>query len=83
MTGLGDRLPLRAVSRRFPSCNRRAAREVATTWQVTLIEPEWGRDTQLWPLVPASLPNRTCGPERDCCPRTLDRRERTLRRRDR
>lgn len=51
MTAIGDRMPPRAVGRTFPGCDRQAVREVVGAWQVTLIDPEWGRDTLLWPFL--------------------------------
>ncbi|ALV39329.1 hypothetical protein [Streptomyces sp. CdTB01] len=50
-TGMGDWLPPRAVRRILPGCDRQAVREVAAAWQVTLIDPVWGRNTVLWPLL--------------------------------
>lgn len=50
-TGVGDWVPPRAVRRILPGCDRQAVREVAAAWQVTLIDPEWGRNTVLWPLL--------------------------------
>ncbi|MFR0367560.1 DUF6919 domain-containing protein [Streptomyces sp. MCC20] len=58
MTGMGDRISPRAIRRTFPGCDRQAVREVIRAWQVTLIDPEWGRDTLLWPLLTRFLNSR-------------------------
>ncbi|MEV6840043.1 hypothetical protein AB0N17_37065 [Streptomyces sp. NPDC051133] len=50
-TGIGDWVSPRAVRRILPGCDRQAVHEVAAAWQVTLIDPEWGRNTVLWPLL--------------------------------
>lgn len=50
-TGMGDWVPPRAVRRILPGCARQAVREVTAAWQVTLIDPDWGRNTVLWPLL--------------------------------
>ncbi|MDX2576715.1 hypothetical protein PV332_14675 [Streptomyces scabiei] len=39
------------MRRILPGCDRQAVREVAAAWQVTLIDPVWGRNTVLWPLL--------------------------------
>ncbi|WP_406490568.1 hypothetical protein OHB06_00835 [Streptomyces sp. NBC_01604] len=62
MTGMGDRISPRAVRRIFPGCGRQAVREVATAWQVTLIDPQWGRDTVLWPFLTHFLNSRQTVP---------------------
>ncbi|MFI6857905.1 DUF6919 domain-containing protein [Streptomyces sp. NPDC050416] len=49
-TGMGNWVPARAVRRILPGCDRLAVREVARAWQVTLIDPVWGRNTVLWPV---------------------------------
>jgi hypothetical protein len=59
MTGMGDRISPRAVRRTFPGCDRQAVREVTRAWQVTLIDPEWGRDTLLWPFLGLFINSRT------------------------
>lgn len=62
MTGMGDRISPRAVRRTFPGCDRQAVREVTRAWQVTLIDPEWGRNTLLWSLLTQFLNSRTLHP---------------------
>ena len=59
MTGMGDRISPRAVRRIFCGCDRQAVREVTRAWQVTLIDPEWGRDTLLWLFLTQFLNSRT------------------------
>lgn len=34
-------------------CHQDAIEELEKAWQVTLVDPEWGRDDQLWPLLEA------------------------------
>ncbi|MFY1599832.1 DUF6919 domain-containing protein [Micromonospora sp. WMMD737] len=36
-------------------CSPAAVRELATSWYVTLVDPVWGRDDQLWPTLAAAL----------------------------
>ncbi|MEU0030755.1 hypothetical protein [Streptomyces sp. NPDC006335] len=57
-TGMGNWVPPRAVRRILPGCDRRAVREVARAWQVTLIDPVWGRNTVLWPALGEVLGSR-------------------------
>ncbi|KMS74199.1 hypothetical protein ACM01_14860 [Streptomyces viridochromogenes] len=65
MTGMGNRLSPRAVRHTFLGCDRQAVREVAKAWQVTLIDPEWGRDTVLWPFLTQFL--NSYGPRHGTC----------------
>ncbi|WP_189786727.1 DUF6919 domain-containing protein [Streptomyces capitiformicae] len=44
-----------ANRRIFPGCDRQAVRKVATAWQITLIDLQWGRDTVLWPFLTTFL----------------------------
>ncbi|MEU0946933.1 hypothetical protein ABZ379_29970 [Streptomyces canus] len=62
MTGTGDRISPRAVRRIFPGCDRQAVREVATAWQITLIDPQWGRNTVLWPFLTRFLKSPQAAP---------------------
>ncbi|MFI8833583.1 DUF6919 domain-containing protein [Streptomyces afghaniensis] len=39
------------MRRILPGCDRLAVRKVARAWQVTLIDPVWGRNTVLWPVL--------------------------------
>ncbi|MEU2625180.1 hypothetical protein ABZ642_45015 [Streptomyces sp. NPDC007157] len=59
MTGMGDRISPRVLRRTFPGCNRQAVREVTRAWQITLIDPEWGRDTLLWSFLAEFLNSLT------------------------
>jgi len=54
-TGVGDHLPPRAVRQIFPSCHSDAVREVIWACQVTIVDPEWGRDDLLWPTLRQAL----------------------------
>ncbi|GGX58131.1 DUF6919 domain-containing protein [Streptomyces chartreusis] len=58
MTGMGDRISPRAVRRTFPGCDRQAVRDVTRARQITLIDPQWGRDTLLWPFLTHFLNSR-------------------------
>lgn len=62
MTGTGDRISPRAVRRIFPGCDRQAVREVATAWEVTLIDPQWGRNTVLCPFLTHFLNSQQAAP---------------------
>jgi hypothetical protein len=35
----------------FTECHPDAVRAMRSAWQVTLIDPEWGRNNRLWPLL--------------------------------
>lgn len=50
-TGIGNRVPPRAVRRIFPGCHPQAVRAVHDAWQITVIDPVWGRNTLLWPVL--------------------------------
>ena len=39
-------------------CSREAVADLATAWQVVVIDPEWGRESYLWPHVSAVLEGR-------------------------
>lgn len=62
-TGMGNRASRRAVRRIFLGCHPQAVRAVTGAWQITVIDPEWGRDTVLWPLL--RLANSSTAPLRD------------------
>jgi hypothetical protein len=50
-TDCGDHLPPREIWRIFLYCHPHAVRAVLDAWQITLIDPQWGRNTLLWPLL--------------------------------
>ncbi|MET9956313.1 hypothetical protein ABZ135_32865 [Streptomyces sp. NPDC006339] len=54
-TGAGHFLGPRAVRQIFLGCRREAVQKVVMTWQVTLIDPEWGRNDLLWATVRRAL----------------------------
>ncbi|MGA4844682.1 DUF6919 domain-containing protein [Streptomyces sp. G45] len=54
-TGVGHFLKPRAVRQIFLSCRADAVQDVVMAWQVTLVDPEWGRDDLLWPTVRRAL----------------------------
>ncbi|MFF0084802.1 DUF6919 domain-containing protein [Streptomyces canus] len=60
MTGTGERISLRAVRRIFHGRARQAVPKVTCAWQITLIDPEWGRDTGLWSVLARFLNSRLC-----------------------
>ncbi|MGW2082305.1 DUF6919 domain-containing protein [Streptomyces sp. NPDC001939] len=35
----------------FPDCHAEAVQDVIGSWQVTIVDPEWGRNDLLWPLL--------------------------------
>ncbi|WP_329583682.1 DUF6919 domain-containing protein [Streptomyces sp. NBC_01361] len=54
-TGVGHFLKPRAVRQIFLGCREEAVQEVVMAWQVTLVDPEWGRDDLLWATVRRAL----------------------------
>jgi hypothetical protein len=51
VTGFGHRLTDTALSTRWDTITDTAWNAVADAWQVTLIDPEWGRNSVLWPAL--------------------------------
>ncbi|MFC9916665.1 DUF6919 domain-containing protein [Streptomyces sp. NPDC127197] len=64
-TGVGDRLPPRAVRQVFPGCHSDTVREVVEAWQVTIVDPEWGRNDLLWPTLRHALAAHQSLPQRE------------------
>ncbi|MFV8127518.1 DUF6919 domain-containing protein [Streptomyces syringium] len=54
-TAFGEKIRPGYLRRIFEGCNRRALRAVVGAWQVTLVDPVWGRDDVLWPALDAAL----------------------------
>ncbi|MEJ8654911.1 hypothetical protein WKI65_44445 [Streptomyces sp. MS1.AVA.3] len=54
-TGVGHFLKPRAVRQVFLGCRAEAVNEVIASWQVTLVDPEWGRADLLWATVRRAL----------------------------
>jgi hypothetical protein len=51
-TSFGAALSRRAVADLiFRGCPMPAVREVCAGWQITIVDPEWGRDDRLWPAL--------------------------------
>lgn len=50
-TTFGMRLGRRHHSSQWPVISRDTFREVTAAWQVTIIDPMWGRDDRLWPVL--------------------------------
>lgn len=50
-TGFGMRLDGRHLACQWPGVAREPFREIAAAWQVTLIDPEYGRNDRLWPVL--------------------------------
>lgn len=55
-TGFGTQLSRRHLRWTYAECNREAQRALSDAWQVTLVDPEWGRDDRLWPLLRRVVP---------------------------
>jgi hypothetical protein len=45
----------RMIAHEWPGVGRQAARELAAGTRLAIIDPEWGRDNQLWPLLTATI----------------------------
>lgn len=50
-TRFGMRLDRRHLTQQWPGIHRDAFRQVAAAWQVAIIDPKWGRDDRLWPVL--------------------------------
>lgn len=58
VTGFGRRIPLRGSGIRFlygGTCHPDAVNAIADAHQVTVIDPEWGRDDWLWPALTVAV----------------------------
>jgi hypothetical protein len=49
--GFGMRLARRHLGSQWPGISRDAFREITAAWQVTVVDPVWGRNDRLWPLL--------------------------------
>jgi hypothetical protein len=50
-TGFGMKLDRRSLSSEWPGIHRDAYRAVSEAWQLTIVDPKWGRDDRLWPVL--------------------------------
>jgi hypothetical protein len=59
-TSFGGRLRRSHLRREYTGCHRDAVGAVLDAHQVTLVDPQWGRDTLLWPCLaePLTAPAR-------------------------
>lgn len=49
--GFGMKLARRHLSCQWPVISRDAFREVSDAWQLTIVDPVWGRDDRLWKVL--------------------------------
>lgn len=57
-TGFGVRIPRRHIRDPhigYGECGREAVDVLCSAWQVTVIDPEWGRDDLLWDVLDGAL----------------------------
>ncbi|GHH54546.1 DUF6919 domain-containing protein [Streptomyces candidus] len=54
-TAFGSRIRRRDIRRSYQGCHRDALRAVVDAHQVTLVDPQWGRDSLLWPRLTGQL----------------------------
>ena len=57
-TGFGVQLPRRHIRDSwvgYGMCDRAAVHSLCTAWQVTIIDPEWGRHDLLWPVLAGAV----------------------------
>lgn len=54
-TTFGRTMPPRAVRDLFEGCSRQAQDALVAAWQVTVIDPVWGRNDVLWPVLANSV----------------------------
>jgi hypothetical protein len=50
-TGFGARWSRRELSSQYLECGNRAVAEIKKATQLTVVDPEWGRDDLLWPVL--------------------------------
>jgi len=62
-TGFGTRLDRGDLRLQFGACRRRVLRRLFGAWQVTIVDPCWGRNDLLWPLLDRLGANRHPEPE--------------------
>lgn len=55
VTDFGAHLSRRTLRRIFAGCHPAALAAAGDAWQLTLIDPAWGRNDRLWALLDASL----------------------------
>jgi hypothetical protein len=58
-TGFGVQIPRRHIRDAhlgYGMCDRDAVDAIEAAWQVTLVDPEWGRESLLWDVLDAALP---------------------------
>lgn len=51
VTGFGGRRSRRDLAFQYQECSRAAIRAVCDAMQVTIVDPRWGRNAALWPLL--------------------------------
>lgn len=54
-TGFGQRLPRHLIQFLYGDCHPDAVAAIQAAHQVTVIDPEWGRDDRLWPVLAAAV----------------------------
>lgn len=54
-TGFGDQLSRRQLRHMWRGVSRPALDEIAAAWQVTLVDPEYGRNDRLWAALDEAL----------------------------
>lgn len=55
MTGFGSHLSRAHLRGTYGDCPREAQDELCAAWQVTLIDPQWGRPDLLWKVLEGAL----------------------------
>lgn len=51
VTGFGRRLPRRLIRFLYEDCHQDAVADILAAHQVTVVDPVWGRDNVLWPVL--------------------------------
>lgn len=56
VTWFGHRLPRKEIEFLYGDlCHPAAVKAIKDAWQVTVIDPQWGRDDTLWPLLTQAI----------------------------
>ncbi|MEU1778130.1 hypothetical protein ABZ545_01430 [Streptomyces abikoensis] len=60
-TAFGETMRPRDLRYVFQGCSRQAVDALVAAWQVTVIDPVWGRDSLLWPVLAGAVGSARVG----------------------
>ena len=64
-TAFGARLDRADLATNWSGIHRAAMRQVTDAWQITVVDPDWGRNDRLWPLLD-NITHTTSPADRNC-----------------